>query len=198
MRSSIFLLGIAAFASLVIHSEPSNNSQVRLAYAGNTGMYVSWNTFKKLRNPAVIYGLSPSSMNKYASSDVSVTYPTSLTYNNHVKITGLRPDTTYYYLPIGMHEDGTPFHHETTSRPYIFRTSRPAGDGTPYSVAVVIDLGTMGSLGLTTTAGNGVASTNILGPKDNNTIQSLAAVKDSYDFLWHRKPLHSHRFVFVN
>lgn len=195
MRPSIFLHGIAAFASLVIPSEAitkSNHSQVRLAYAGDTGMYVSWNTFKKLRNPTVIYGLSPSSMNKHASSDVSVTYPTSLTYNNHVKITGLRPDTTYYYVPIGMHDD------ETTSLPYTFRTSRPIGDATPYSVAVVIDLGTMGPLGLTTKAGNGVASTNILGPKDNNTIQSLAAVKDSFDFLWHRKALHAHRFVFVN
>lgn len=195
MRSSIFLHGIAAFASLVIPSKAipnSNNSQVRLAYAGDTGMHVSWNTFEKLRNPTVIYGLSPRSMHKYASSDVSVTYPTSLTYNNHVKITGLRPDTTYYYLPIGVQEDGTSFDDETTSLPYTFRTSRPTGDATPYSVAVVIDLGTMGSLGLTTKAGNGVASTNVLGPKDNNTIQSLAAVKDSYDFLWHRKALHSH------
>ncbi len=171
----------------------SSHFQVHLAYAGDTGMYVSWNTFKKLRKPTVIYGLSPRSMNKHATSDVSVTYPTSLTYNNHVKITGLKPDTTYYYVPIGVHEDGTPFEDETTSPPYTFRTSRPAGDGTPYSVAVVIDLGTMGTLGLTTSAGNGVASTNILGPKDNNTIQSLAAVKDSYDFLWHRKAaLHSH------
>ena len=195
MRSSIFLHGIAAFASLVITSAAianSNHSQVHLAYAGDTGMYVSWNTFEKLRNPTVIYGLSPRSMNKYATSDVSVTYPTSLTYNNHVKITGLKPDTTYYYVPIGVYEDGTPFEDETASLPYTFRTSRPAGDGTPYSVAVVIDLGTMGSLGLTTKAGNGVAPTNVLGPKDNNTIQSLTAVKDSYDFLWHRKALHSH------
>jgi hypothetical protein len=178
MRSSIFLHGIA-FASFVITSAAitnSNHSQVHLAYAGDTGMYVSWNTFKKLRNPTVIYGLSPRSMNKYATSDVSVTYPTSLTYNNHVKITGLKPDTTYYYVPIGVHEDGTPSEDKTTSLPYT----------------VVIDLGTMGPLGLTTKAGNGVASTNVLGPKDNNTIQSLAAVKDSYDFLWHRKALHSH------
>jgi len=120
-------------------------------------MYVSWNTFTKLNNPTVKYGLSPSSLDKSASSDVSITYPTSLTYNNHVKITGLRPDTTFYYAPIGMLEG------DAAALPFTFRTGRPAGDGTPYSVAVVVDLGTMGPQGLTTKAGNGVDPTNGFG-----------------------------------
>lgn len=54
-------------------------------------------------------------------------------------------------------------------------------------------MGTMGPKGLTTSAGTGVSFNNILGPNDNNTIQSLAAVIDQYDFLWQRKtinPLH--------
>ncbi len=30
--------------------------QIRLAYAGPTGMMVSWNTYEKLTNPTVYYG----------------------------------------------------------------------------------------------------------------------------------------------
>jgi hypothetical protein len=157
------------------------NSQVRLAYAGDTGMFVSWNTFSKLDSPTVKYGLSSSSMTMTASSNVSVTYPTSLTYNNHVKITGLKPDTTYYYAPMGVLKDNT------TSLPYKFRTSRPIGDSTPYSVAVAVDMGTMGPQGLTTSAGKGVSTNNILAAGEANTIDSLIAKLDSFDFLWHRE-----------
>jgi hypothetical protein len=191
MRLFVSIQGIAALAALFVPSDAATNttinSQARVAYAGTTGMYVSWNTFTKLSNPTVSYGLSPCSLKESASSNVSITYPTSLTYNNHVKITGLKPDTTYYYAPIGLIEDNS------TSLPYTFRTARPAGDGTPYSIAVVVDMGTMGPQGLTTTAGKGVASTNILAPNETNTIQSLAAGKDSYEFLWHRKSTHIFR-----
>jgi hypothetical protein len=34
------------------------NSQARLAYAGNTGMFVSRNTFVQLSQPTVKYGLA--------------------------------------------------------------------------------------------------------------------------------------------
>jgi hypothetical protein len=185
MRSFVLggIAGLAFLASPVCAATNATiNSQVRLAYAGNTGMYVSWNTFTHSSNPTVKYGLAQS-MNQSASSNVSVTYPTSLTYNNHVKITGLLPDTLYYYAPIGLLPDNQ------TTAPYTFRTSRQAGDGTSYSVAVVVDMGTFGPQGLTTTAGKGVASTNLLGRNDNNTIQSLAAVSNGFDFLWHRKSL---------
>jgi hypothetical protein len=155
------------------------NSQIRLAYAGDNGMYVSWNTFEQLSNPTVHYGLSPHALNKHASSNLSVTYPTSLTYNNHVKLTGLKPDTTYYYLPEHLlHEDATA---------YSFTTSRPAGDGTPYSIAVVVDLGTMGPQGLTTYAASTTSKNNILKPGEMNTIDSLTKVIDTFDFVWHRK-----------
>jgi acid phosphatase type 7 len=189
MRALSFFGGVAAILSLGVPAQAATNatinSQVRLAYAGSTGMYVSWNSFFKLDNPTVKYGLSPSFLNQSASSNVSLTYPTSLTYNNHVKISGLKPDTIYYYTPIGILKDNS------TSLPYAFKTSRQAGDDTPYSIAVVVDLGTFGPLGLTTYAGKGVASTNVLGPHDNTTIQSLSAVKDSWEFLWHREILSS-------
>lgn len=145
-------------------------------------MVVSWNTFQKVANPKVFYGLSPYFLLNCAESTVSVTYNTSLTHNNHVVLPNLKPDTVYYYLPEPLLKD------DSTKLPYSFRTSRVPGDGTPYSVAVAIDMGTMGPDGLSTTAGKGVSPTNVLGPNDNNTVQSLTAVVDSYDFLWQRKP----------
>ncbi|KAJ8098545.1 Metallo-dependent phosphatase-like protein [Lipomyces tetrasporus] len=153
------------------------NSQIRLAYAGDNGMYVSWNTFEQLSSPTVHYGLSPHALIKHASSNLSITYATSLTYNNHVKLTGLKPDTTYYYLPEHLlHENATA---------YSFTTSRPAGDGTPYSIAVVVDLGAMGPQGLTTYAASTTSKNNILKPGEMNTIDSLTKVIDSFDFVWH-------------
>ena len=147
--------------------------QLRLAYAGDTGMVVSWNTFSQLSRPTVRYGLSPHDLRETAWSTVSVTYPTSTTYNNHVQLKDLKPDTLYYYQP--------EFSNSTT--PYTFRTSRPAGDDTPYSIAVVVDLGTMGPDGLTTHVGKG--ATNPLRVNEINTIQSLSQFKSGYDFLWH-------------
>jgi 3',5'-cyclic AMP phosphodiesterase CpdA len=154
------------------------NSQIRLAYAGNTGMFVSWNTFTKISNPTVHYGLSATSLNMSTSSNVSVTYPTSLTYNNHVKLTGLKSDTLYYYLPDHLL-------NINTTTPFTFKTSRPSGVNNEFSVAVVVDLGTMGAQGLTTTAGTGVSKNNTLKPGEVNTIGSLTQHMDAFDFLWH-------------
>jgi len=185
MRSLCSFSAIAAFITLILHANAAINSainsQVRVAYAGDTAVTVSWNTFSQIERPTVRYGCSPYALVNSASSTISVTYNTSLTFNNHVKITGLKPDTLYYYLPELLLSDNS------TTAPYSFRTSRQAGDGQPYSIAVAIDMGTMGPKGLTTSAGTGVSFNNILGPNDNNTIQSLAAVVDQYDFLWHRK-----------
>lgn len=168
----------AGFASSTRAQSSANNSQVRLAYFGDSAMMVSWNTFAFVQNPTVHWGLSKSNLNNSASSSVSITYPTSLTYNNHVLLSGLQPNTTYFYLPSTLINDVSP-------DPFNFTTSRPAGDNTPYSVAVVADLGTMGSMGLTTSAGSGVAKTNILKPNETNTIQSLTLFMDGFDFLWH-------------
>ncbi len=163
------------------HNADMVNSQVRLAYHGDTGMVVSWNTFQKLSRPTVYYGLNPFLLTKTASSDVSVTYETSLTYNNHVTLTGLKPDTVYYYLPSHLLQDNA------THPPYKFRTSRSVGDGTPYSAAVIIDMGTMGPRGLTTSAGQSVSPNNILKPGEQNTVQSLEKALGDYDFMLHRE-----------
>jgi hypothetical protein len=182
MRSFLRSVG-ASFAVVALLTDPSYAAadngttpmQIRLAYAGATGMFISWNTFSQLPNPTVYYGLTSSNLNLTASSNDSVTYPTSLTYNNHVKITNLKPNTMYYYQP----------ENSNLSSPLTFKTSRPAGDGTPYSIAVVVDLGLMGPQGLTTQVGQGAA--NPLGPHDNNTIQSLHQRHSDWDFLWHGK-----------
>jgi hypothetical protein len=91
---------------------------------------VSWNTFEQLPNPTVSYGLSPDALDQTASSSISVTYATSLTYNNHVNITGLLAYTTYYYLP----------QFSNATIPYTFTTARSAGDPTPYTMGVVVDM----------------------------------------------------------
>ena len=174
MRAWSFLANLLLAASSLASaaSDDTIPMQVRLAYAGQTGMVVSWNTYSQLERPTVYYGTIPDDLRYFAYSDVSVTYPTSTTYNNHVNITGLQPDTLYYYLP-----------QDLSSEPYTFRTARAAGDMTPYSIAVVADLGTMGPDGLTTYVGNGAA--NPLAPGEKNTIQSLADTKHGWEFLLH-------------
>ena len=133
----------------------------------------SWNTFSHTEKSTVLYGLSPHEMTAIAISKVSVTYETSLTYNNHVKIMGLKPDTTYYYLPTTLIKS-----NDSTPGPFTFKTSKPTGDVTPHSIAVVVDMGTMGPEGLYTSAGKGVSPNNILEPGVINTVQSLTSAVD--------------------
>jgi 3',5'-cyclic AMP phosphodiesterase CpdA len=181
LHQSIKFIAAAALAVVSVaaaDAQPTNSSQIRLAYYGNDGMVVSWNTFSAVSNPTVKWGLSATNLNNTASSNVSVTYATSLTYNNHVLISGLKANTTYFYLP-------TVLVNYNSTAPFNFTTSRAAGDSTPYSMAVVVDLGTMGKQGLTTTAGTGVATTNLLAVNETNTIQSLASHLSGFDFLWH-------------
>ncbi|CAK3967898.1 Metallo-dependent phosphatase [Lecanosticta acicola] len=147
--------------------------QVRMSYQGPTAMMVSWNTFSQIQKPTVKYGLEPFYLYQTASSADSYTYPTSLTYMNHVNLTGLLPDTTYYYLPQGG--------NDTT--PYSFTTGRAAGDMDPFSVAVVVDMGTFGPLGLGTTTGVGAA--NPLKPGEQTTIQSISKQLSGFDFMVH-------------
>ena len=158
---------------------PSNMepTQVRLAYHGDRGMSVSWNTASKLDKPSVQYGTTMD-LGKSVSSSESITYPTSSTWNNHVIITGLEPNTRYHYEPY------------CSSRIYSFTTARSAGDGNDYKFAMVGDMGTMGPDGLSTTVGKGAA--NPLKPGDNTSIDSLHALKTSFDFVWHGQfPLES-------
>jgi hypothetical protein len=79
-----------------IPCNPYEPLEQRIAYAGPNGMMVSWSTHAKLDTPQVWYGESPFSLYKMANGS-SVTYPTSWVYENHVKITGLKPNTKYWY-----------------------------------------------------------------------------------------------------
>ncbi len=118
-------------------------------------------------------------MTSVATSDVSVTYATSLTFNNHVLLSGLKPDTLYYYQPRDL------LANETVYGPYSFKTARPAGDMTPYTIAFVADLGTMGPDGLSDIPNSKTDPNMVLKPGEINTIDSLAAYKDTYDFVVH-------------
>lgn len=148
-------------------------SQHRLAFAGADGMAVSWNTFDKIENPTVYYGNSPNSLN-YTAHGESITYPTSTTYSNHVKLSGLEPGSVYYYK-VSNAVDGMPI--------YNFTTAPKVGDKAPFEVAVAIDLGTMGPLGLSETTGEGDGG--VLLPGERNTIDALKDNLGKFKFVWH-------------
>jgi hypothetical protein len=149
----------------------TNPTQVRLAYAGPGGMAVSWNTNQQLSKPSVSYGTDKKNLDKVASSDVSITYQSSSTWNNHVTISGLKADTKYHYVP------------QCGNVTYKFKTARDAGGDKSFKFAMIGDMGTFGPDGLSTTVGKGAA--NPLTPGENTTIQSLQALKSKYEFIWH-------------
>jgi hypothetical protein len=191
ITSSLLALALALPALVVAEALQYNvslNSQVRSAYAGPHAMTVSWNTYGQLDLPTVWYGLSANSLNQQATSNVSVTYPTSLTYNNHVKISGLIPNTQYFYLPEHLIQNAD------LVGPFTFKTPRLTGDETPFAVAVVVDMGAMGPEGLTTTAGTTIVSQEILMPGEQNTIQSMTSLADTFECLIHRTS-QSHVFL---
>ena len=76
---------------------PYEPLQQHLAFASSTGMTVSWSTYAPLDTPQVWYGESPTALTNVATGDASTTYPSSRVYDNHVKITGLKPNTKYWY-----------------------------------------------------------------------------------------------------
>lgn len=144
--------------------------QLRLSYQGPNAMLVSFNTFDTLQKPSVRYGLTADNLDKEASSNISYTYPTSETYFHHVNLTGLSPNTMYYYLPA----------NSNTTTPYSFTTTREAGDMTEYTVAVVVDMGTFGPLGLSDNS-----SGTPLMPGEQTTITAMAKQLDQYEFVVH-------------
>lgn len=149
-------------------------SQARLAYWGDKAMAVSWSTHKQLPVPAVLYGTQPNLLNQIATSTNSITYNTSTYYSNHVVLDNLQPNTKYYYLPIL----GDPVQDVRS-----FTTALAPGDNSPYTIAVVGDLGTMGSLGLSDHVPPGAA--NPLTTGEVNTIQRLTMNKNQYDHVMH-------------
>lgn len=149
-------------------------SKARIAYHGDTGMAVSWSTLKQLPVPAVLYGKSPYLLDQIATSQDSVTYNASSYYSNHVVLSQLEPNTQYYYLPIL----GDPVKDVRS-----FTTALAPGDMTPYTMAVVADLGTMGSLGLSDHVPPGAA--NPLTTGEVTTIQRLTMEKNNFNHLLH-------------
>ncbi|KFY05487.1 hypothetical protein V492_08504 [Pseudogymnoascus sp. VKM F-4246] len=169
-------LATSALAAPENHHDPCHDglfpTQIRLAYAGDKGMAVSWNTKERLTKPTVYFGkLGDKNLNRFATSKISTTYPTSSTYSNHVVISGLQEDTTYYYMP------------QCATQTYVFTTARSAGNKAEFSFAMIGDMGTFGPDGLSTTVGKGAS--NPLKPGEHTTIQSLMSLKNSYDFVWH-------------
>ncbi|KAK0538878.1 hypothetical protein OC835_001296 [Tilletia horrida] len=144
--------------------------QHRLAYRPN-GMSVGWSTYSQLPRPIVQYGENPLLLLRVATSNESVTYPTSSVWHNFVNLDNLRPNKKYFYRVWG---------DNTT---YSFTTARQAGDQAEFSVVGVVDMGTFGPLGLTDHTGTGAASP--LAPGEVTTIQRLQQIKDSYDFIIH-------------
>lgn len=175
MRFSLAAAAVATLATGTFAADVCNNNtnpiQIRLAYAGDKSMSVSWNTKQKLTKPTVFYGDGKLDKSASSSSAESVTYATSSTFNNHVTITGLKSDTRYSYMPQCGH------------RAYSFTTPRSIGKGDKMKFAMVGDLGTMGPDGLSETVGTGAG--NPLKPGEQNTIDSLHSLKDKYDFVWH-------------
>lgn len=75
---------------------PYEPLQQHLAFASPTGMTVSWSTHAQLDTPQVWYGECPTALTNVATGNSS-TYPTSRVWDNHVKLTGLKPNTQYWY-----------------------------------------------------------------------------------------------------
>ncbi|GAA5886497.1 hypothetical protein JCM6882_001657 [Rhodosporidiobolus microsporus] len=154
--------------------------QHRLAFAGD-GMTISWNTFAKLDAPTVRYGFSPDKLEFQATTNLSTTFPTSRTWNNHVKLHNLEPGTTYYYQ-VSHTNIGNSAYLPT----FKFKSAAAPGSEEPLKIAVVGDLGLMGEDGLSTRYGPfGGIEHAVLDANETNTIQSLLAMKDTYSALLH-------------
>lgn len=148
-------------------------TQHRLAFAGKNGMAVSWNTYEQLMNPTVYYGLTPDNLNLNTSSGISQTYTTSTTYSNHVKLSNLKPGTTYYYK-VSYSDNQIP--------PFSF-TTPPDDDSFSFKFAIAVDMGTMGSLGLSTKTGYG--GNGALLPGEKTTVEALSDNVNDLEFIWH-------------
>ncbi|KAL2132411.1 hypothetical protein VTI74DRAFT_3809 [Chaetomium olivicolor] len=150
--------------------------QQRLAINGPTSVTVGWNTYKQLSQACVQYGTSPSALTLQACSTSSVTYPTSRTWSNAVTLTGLTPATTYYYKIVS-----------TNSTVEHFLSPRVAGDKTPFTMNVVIDMGVYGSDGYTIQGDQSKRDTipSIDPSLNHTTIGRLAQTVDDYEFVVH-------------
>lgn len=126
--------------------------------------------------PQVYYGLTPHDLHHSAESTYVTTYETSRTWSSSVKLEGLKPGTTYYYKI-----------DSTNSTVDSFKTARAAGDHTPYTIALVVDMGVFGPDGLSFQEETwlGVPIKDSLTIGDHTTIDDLYDTRDTFDFVVH-------------
>ncbi|KAG2415458.1 hypothetical protein HFD88_006649 [Aspergillus terreus] len=150
--------------------------QQRLAVYGPNAVSVGWNTYAKLNQSCVQYGLSEDNLPSKACSSSPTTYATSRTYSNVVVLTDLTPATTYYYKIVS-----------TNSSVDHFLSPRSAGDKTPFNMNAVIDLGVYGRDGYTIASDNAKRDTipNIQPELNHTTIGRLAKTVDDYELIIH-------------
>lgn len=178
LASALAINGVLAIPQ-VVNPVPQNilePVQFRVAFAGKEAgksAAVSWNTYGELSGaPSLRYGLDPDNLSKVASGE-SNTYATSTTWNHHVVLEGLEPDTVYYYRAEGS----------DASKTFHFKTALAPGTNKEFTFAAAIDLGVMGEYGLSTWVGEGAEGPLKEGEK--NTIDSLLDDFDKYDFILH-------------
>ncbi|RSL58243.1 hypothetical protein CEP54_007857 [Fusarium duplospermum] len=159
-----------------IPSDLSTPVQQRLSLGGPNSVTIGWNTYSKQTKPCVKYGTSKELLNQEACSDSSITYPTSRTWTNAVKLTDLKPATTYYYKITS-----------TNSSVDEFFSPRTAGDKTPFSINAIIDLGVYGEDGFTINMDQSKRDVipNIQPSLNHTTIGRLASTADDYEFIIH-------------
>lgn len=178
LASALAINGVLAIPQ-VVNPVPQNilePVQFRVAFAGKEAgkaAAVSWNTYGELSGaPTLRYGLDPDNLSKVASGE-SNTYATSTTWNHHVVLEGLEPDTVYYYRVEGS----------DASKTFHFKTALAPGTNKEFTFAAAIDLGVMGEYGLSTWVGDGAEGPLKEGEK--NTIDSLLDDFDKYEFILH-------------
>lgn len=123
----------------------------------------------------------------------------SRTWNNHVKLSGLKSGTVYFYR-VSYTNCAYCAYRPT----YSFKTALAAGDHTPFAMATIAEcesilfrciltstltscllhsLGLMGHDGLSTKTGPLATVNRALYSNETNTIQSLNALKDTYELI---------------
>lgn len=135
-------------------------------------MSIGWNTYERLSESCVQYGTSSNALTSKVCTTNSVTYATSRTYSNTVILTNLAPASTYYYKIVS-----------TNSSVEHFVSPREAGDDTPFSMSVVIDLGVYGADGYTTSKRDTIPY--ITPSLNHTTIARLAQNVDNYELILH-------------
>ncbi|TIC76112.1 Metallo-dependent phosphatase [Wallemia mellicola] len=183
------LLGATAASSLTY--------QQRLAYAGDDGVNIAFNT--KGNNtlnstPTVFYGTSKDDLTMQAQGFSSI-YQTSLSTTHKVKLRNLNPDTRYFYQTCLDINNECP-----RSDILSFKTTVSAGDQREFKFAVLGDMGVMGPLGgfsllnwqisnfilgLSTEAPSKVEDYARLDEGERSTMKALIDNKDKYQFIVH-------------